>query len=83
MTLTIQLTDEQLEQLTEALVAKIGPAVGKRDGYSAAEAAQRLGVSKATVTRRIAAGLIPTIPNVSPARVPADYVARMMTQPHA
>lgn len=83
MTITIQLTDEQLEQLTEALVAKIGPAVGKRDGYSAKETAQRLGLSKATVDRRISAGLIPTIPNVSPACVPADYVARMMTKPHA
>lgn len=78
MNLTIEVTDDLMAALTEALAAKLGPSIGSRDGYIPAEVAKRLDVSRATVNRRIMAGLIPIIPNITPARIPADYVSQMM-----
>lgn len=80
ITIPINLTDEQVDTITEALAARIGPAVGKRDAYSVDEVAKRLDVSKATIIRRIHAGIIPTLPGISPMRIPADFVSRMMQQ---
>lgn len=79
-TIPIQVTDELLAAITDAVVAKLGSQYGGRDGYSAQECADRLDISKATVIRRINAKSIPTIPGIKPQRVPADYVARMMNQ---
>lgn len=81
ITVPIQLTAEQFDAITSAVVAELGSKFGSRDGYSADEVANRLGVSKATIIRRINAGSIPVIPHITPTRIPADYVERMMKHP--
>lgn len=80
ITIPLELTEEQVGTIADALAARIGPQIGKRDAYSVDEVADRLNVSKATVIRRIHAGIIPTLPGISPMRIPADFVSRMMNQ---
>lgn len=82
ITIPIQLTAEQVDAIADAVAAKLGTK-GERDALSVDEVAARLGLSKATVMRRIHAGIIPTLPGISPIRIPADFVSRMMQQPTA
>lgn len=80
ITIPLNLTEEQVGSILDALASRIGPQVGNRDAYSVDEVAKRLDVSKATIIRRIHAGIIPTLPGISPMRIPADFVSRMMNQ---
>lgn len=82
ITIQLQLSGEDEQRFLDQIAQRLNTQPAK-DGLSMEEAAERLGVSKATVWRRIKAGIIPVIPGVAPARVPTDFVSRMMaTQPN-
>jgi hypothetical protein len=49
-----------------------------KDAYSVPEVAEKTGLSQATIRRRVKAGIIPVVPGLNPARVPSDFVTRMM-----
>jgi len=79
VTLTLQLTPDQLNELADAVARKLGSAAAEKsqDALTVAEAAKRLGVSRLTIYRRTQAGLIPTIPNLGVIRIPASVIDRM------
>lgn len=56
-----------------------------KKALSVREAAELTGLSKKTIERRVNAGEIPVVPGLSPTRIPADFVQRMMkkNQAHA
>ena len=80
MSFFLELSETQLDQLAEIVARKLDARPAK-DALSIIEAAEKTGVSKDTISRRIAAGLIPTIPGLSPVRIPSDFIARMMKTP--
>ena len=65
MQLTITLTPEQESALAEKVAAILAerhtPSPAPR-AYNVEEAANALGVAKATIRRRVAAGILPTVP---------------------
>jgi hypothetical protein len=81
MTFTLELTAEQLDALADAVAARLAPASQGKVALSVADAAKATGLAKNTIRRRIEAGLIPTVPGLSPVRIPSDFIARMMARP--
>lgn len=81
----IAISDEQLPHLA-ALIAKspelaslvAGELRGRRDAYTVAEAAEKLGVTSKTIRNRIEAKIIPIIPGVGPKRIPAAYIEKLL-----
>ena len=58
----------------------IGADLGEKPAYSVEELAKVLGVSVHTIRRRITAKIIPTVPGINPTRIPASYLARMISK---
>ena len=58
----------------------IGPAASSKKALSVPEVAAATGLSQPTIRRRILSKQIPTIPGLNPARIPADFVDRMMSK---
>ncbi|MEO5713592.1 MAG: helix-turn-helix domain-containing protein [Luteolibacter sp.] len=77
MKLEIEITDALLTQIAERVAVILR--VGKASTYTVGEAAAILGVCKKTITRRIEAKLIPSVPNIRPPRIPADFIDRAVT----
>lgn len=84
MTITLQLTSDQLDALADVVARKlVGSAGESKDALTVGEAAHRLGVSKLTIYRRTKAGLIPTIPNLGVTRIPAAAIDRLLLKDEA
>lgn len=84
MTLTLQLTPEQIDALADVVARKLGVSAEKsKDALTVGEAAKRLGVSKLTIYRRTKSGLIPTIPNLGVTRIPAAAIDRLLLKDEA
>jgi excisionase family DNA binding protein len=78
MKLTIELTQEQVDEIAAAIAGKLG----KRDSSSAKtltirQAAARLNVAQDTVRRRVKAGIIPKVPCLGVVRIPAYAIDRL------
>ena len=81
MTITIQLTDEQVDALADRIAARITPRITPRADdkpLTVKEAADRLGVSTSTINRRLAAGTIPTVPGLGRSLIPASAIAELL-----
>lgn len=83
MTLTLELTPEQIDALADAVAAKLGGKTKGGDALTVAEAAKRLGVSIDTIYRRVEAGTIPKIPNLGVIRIPAAAIDRLLLKHEA
>lgn len=70
MILEIELSDTQLAKIADMVAAKLERK--NRTAYTVAEVAKRLGVSNRTITRRIEAKVIPTVPGIGAKRIPAS-----------
>lgn len=80
MTLTLELTPDQIDALADAVAAKLANAKSGGDALTVAEAAKRLGVSIDTIYRRVEAGMIPKVPSLGVIRIPAAAIERMLSQ---
>ncbi len=78
MKIALELTDEQFSALADAVAQRMEGKSVNRDALSVPEVAARTGLSEPTIRRRIIAGTIPTVPGLTPTRVPADFISRMM-----
>lgn len=77
MTITIQLTDEQVDALADRIAERITPRAADRP-LTVREAADRLGVSTSTINRRLAPGTIPTVPGLGRSLIPASVIADLL-----
>jgi excisionase family DNA binding protein len=78
VTLTLELTPDQLDALADIVARKLGVSAEKsEDALTVGEAAKRLKVSKLTIYRRTKSGLIPTIPNLGVIRIPATAIDQL------
>lgn len=66
---------ENIDLVREAL-GDMAPV--QKDALSVPEVAARTGLSEPTIRRRIKSGTIPTVPGLNPARIPANFINRMM-----
>ena len=66
---------ENLDLVREAL-GDMAPV--QKDALSVPEVAARTGLSQPTIRRRIKSGAIPTVPGLNPARIPANFINRMI-----
>lgn len=80
MTVTIHLTDEQVEAIAAMVAQKLRP--GKLP-LSTKEAGQRLGVSRDTVKRRVQAGIYPRVKGLSQIRIPAAFIDQLLMEDRA
>ena len=78
MTITITLTDAQLDELAERVAAKMAPPVSGRP-MSLSEAARELGVSRETIRLAVHAGKVKRVPGITAIRIPAAEIQRMKT----
>ncbi len=60
-TLTITLSDEQLEDLADRIAKKIDPQ--QRRPFTVAEASRALGIAQSTITLHVRAGSIKKVPD--------------------
>lgn len=77
MTLTIILSDEQLEAIARRVAALQANDGAKPLTIRAASAA--LGLSEKTIQRRVRAGLIPTVTLSKRPLIPADFIRKATT----
>jgi excisionase family DNA binding protein len=76
--IALELTDEQFSALADAVAQRMEGKSVNRDALSVPEVAARTGLSQPTIRRRIKSGAIPTVPGLNPARIPANFINRMM-----
>lgn len=76
MKVELELSDEQVGAIIDGMLAKAGNLQTR--GLTYEQAADLLNVSPATVRRRVDAGIIPTIPNISPQRIPSNFIDRLL-----
>ena len=78
MILQVELTEEQIDEIARR-VAQINGASNKPKSYTPAEFAAAMGggLKEKTVRRRIAAGIIRTIPNMGRIIIPASELERL------
>lgn len=76
MTITLTLTDAQLDELAARIAAKMAPPVSGRP-LSLSEAARELGVSRETIRLAVHAGRVKRVPNITAIRIPAAEIQRM------
>ena len=69
--LLVRLEPDQLRELAKLVAAELSDAT-RPETYTTKEAAKLLRVSEKTIHRRVAAGLIPTVPNMGKVLIPAD-----------
>lgn len=73
MILEIELSDSQLAKIADMVAAKLNGGT-----LTVGQVAKAFSVSTKTINRRIKAGIIPTLPGISPPRIPAAYVDGML-----
>ncbi len=77
MILQLELSKAQLAEIAKEVAVMIR--AGKADTYTVQEAAQMLGKSVRTITRRIEAETIPKVPNLGRGvRIPAAFIDRLV-----
>lgn len=76
--LEIKLSDEQIEQIATRVFEKLDKSRGYNRPLNLTEAAKRLGVSVATVSRRVAAGEIRTVAGIGCPRVAEEEIRRLV-----
>jgi hypothetical protein len=74
--LQLQLSDEQLSMIADSVARKLR--AGKDDSYSVAEVAAMMKVNPTTIRRRVEAQVYPKVPNLSPVRIPAAFIDRLL-----
>lgn len=74
----VQLSDEQIEQIADRVFAQLDKSRGYNRPLTLTEAAKRLGVSTATVSRRIAAGKIRTVEGIGCPRISEEEIRRLI-----
>lgn len=77
-TLQVILGDDQLEELAERIYRKIAKAQTCNKPLTVAEAATALNISYDTANRRIAAGIIRTVPGIGCRRVSQSEIRRIL-----
>lgn len=77
MTLTFELSNEQIQEIADVVAAKLKGLTATKT-YTVSQAAKVLGVSNETIRRRIRAGLIETVPNMGVVRITAATMARIL-----
>ena len=75
ISITITLTDEQLDEIANRVAAKLGKFT--EDPLTKQEAARALRVSVKTIERRIEAGVIRTVPDIGVVRIPVPEIERL------
>lgn len=76
--LEIKLTDEQIDALADRIFQRMERSKTYNRPLTLTETAKRLGVSVATVSRRVSAGQIRTIEGVGCPRVSEEEIRRLM-----
>lgn len=76
ITLQVVLTEDSLRQLA-AMVAEINAPEREQAPLTKKEAAAALKVSVKTIERRIAAGVITTVPDIGAVRIPLAEIERL------
>lgn len=79
MTVTIHLTDDQVQTIAALVAEKLRPG---KTALSTAEAAERLGVHRDTVKRRVQAGIYPKVQGLGgrKIRIPAAFIDRLLME---
>jgi len=76
--LEVRLNDAQLDELADAIYRKLNAAGSYSRPLTLREAAQALNVSYATLHRRIAAGIVRTVPGIGCCRVSQAEIRRLL-----
>lgn len=76
--LVVKLTAEQVEEIATRVFEKIESSKKWNRPLTLTEAAKRLGVSTATVSRRVAGGQIRTIAGIGCPRVSEEEIRRLI-----
>lgn len=74
----LEVPDALIEAIAERVIAKLGIKKPNRKPLTVSEAATRLGVSEATIRRRIEAGLIRAVPDLGVTLVPHSEIVRLI-----
>lgn len=78
--LLAQLLRENSDVLREVMAEITPDKATAKAAYSVNEVAKLTGLSVATIHRRVTSGAIPTVPGLSPKRIPAKYLERMCNE---
>lgn len=79
--LEVRLADDQLDALADRIARKMAKGQTLNKPLSISDAAKALGVSDATVRRRIEAGLIRTVQGIGVPRVSQAEIRRLLGDP--
>lgn len=81
-TLEVKLSDEQLEALAERIYRKLAKGQSHNKPQTVAETAKALGISEATVRRRIESGAIRAVQGIGIPRVSQAEIRRLLGEPN-
>lgn len=76
--LEVRLSQEQMKEIAEMVCERLERAKKFNRPLNLSEAARRLGVSVATVSRRVAAGHIRTVQGIGCPRIPEEEIRRLL-----
>ena len=77
-TLEVKLSAEQIDEIADRVVARLEKSKDYNRPLTLTQAAKRLGVSTATVSRRVAAGKIRTVGGIGCPRISEEEITKLL-----